>query len=654
MTPPPQSPPAAAPDAHRGAPSGHPAAVGGGEALRPSRRWSVLRAITVLIAFVSMFSAFVHRDSRGDLVELTGYLRTRVVEAQLADFTEGSSEATARAHAALSVHLVRVGDALQQQGSDDVVERHRRLAAQWAAADQASSAQNIAPSAERRALYADLLSQANELTRAVAADVDQREAYNRRLQWLSALAFLLCAATWLWQLRLLHRRSTQSAQRVLARINEELGRDGAQAHPRHITEQLDDVDEQTGRELRQLVASIEGILGESEQRWRVRAELSSDYYWETDAQHRFTYVTSGFEDKFFKPADMIGRTRWELAPASLSPAQWEQHRRQLDTHLPFRRLELCKTHPDGTQVWASVAGEPRFDAQGRFLGYQGVGRDITERKRREQQLQRYNTELEQQVRQRTQALTLAYSDMEAFVRNVAHDLRTPLSQVRSLIGLARAQTVAAPPGRTNFIGLAEQQADITLEMLEALLELARASSTPVQLVPVHLRSLAESCAATVQRPDGAAPIEWHFACEHTVMADSSLLRLALTNLMSNAVKFSAGVDLARVAVLSSIQPDGAIEVHVVDNGVGFDDSQASRLFKPFSRLHHGAEFTGTGIGLSVVSKVMERLGGGVGAESTPGLGARFILRLPATALAAETPRIMHRPATAAATYSMRA
>ncbi|MFC3146052.1 sensor histidine kinase [Piscinibacterium candidicorallinum] len=619
-----------------------------GSRFKPGRRWSVgVLALTVLIAFASMFSAFLARPPGGDVVEVTGYLRTRIVEAQLAELTGAGSDA-AQANAALTAQLARVGSVLGHLDAPDLLDQHARLANGWAALSTGADFDAAYAPADRRAAYAQLQTQAIDLTKAVTREIDRQEHNNRRLQWLSAIAFLLCAVTWVWQLTLLHRRATQSAQRVLQRINEELGRDGTQAHPRHISDNLAGVDPDTAAELQQLVGTLEKILGDSEQRWRVRAQLSSDYYWETDEQHRLTYVTSGFEDKFFAPSEMLGKTRWELSPTSLSAAQWAQHQRDLSEHLPFRGLELCKTHTDGSQAWASIAGEPRFDAQGRFLGYQGVGRDISERKRREQQLQRYNAELEQQVRQRTHALSLAYTDMEGFVRNVAHDLRTPLSQVRSLIGLARAQLVSVPPGRTNFLGLAEQQADITLEMLEALLELARASSSPVQPTPVHLRTLVESCVATLEQPDPARPVAWHFSCEHTVMTDPSLLRLALMNLMSNAVKFSASADQPSVSVLSSVQPDGSLEVHVIDNGVGFDDSQASRLFKPFSRLHPGTEFSGTGIGLSVVSKVMERLGGRAGAESTPGLGARFTLGLPPDALVADNVRPIRRAAPAPA------
>lgn len=614
--------------------------------LNSTRVSTGLLAMTVVVAFASMVSAFVHDHHGSDLVELTGLLRTRVVQVELAELTQVAGPRIADARAALESQLAHVRGAVQALDLPELELRLEAWERRWRALATPAAPSVSGSDAGRAAEYAALLDDANSITKVVARHLDLQESANRRIQWLAALAFLLCAATWVWQISRSHSRSNRSAQRALEQLNQELIRNREHAHPHSISDSIEGMDTGTAAQLKQLVGSLEAILGESEQRWRVRAQLSSDYYWETDERHRLTYVTSGLENKFFHPDDMIGKTRWELSPMSLTPAQWAQHQRDLDEHLPFRGLELYRTAADGSQAWASIAGEPRFDAQGRFLGYQGVGRDISERKRREQQLQRYNAELEQQVRQRTHALSLAYTDMEGFVRNVAHDLRTPLSQVRSLIGLARAQVVSVPPGRTNFLGLAEQQADITLEMLEALLELARASSSPVQPTPVHLRTLVESCVATLEQPDPARPVAWHFSCEHTVMTDPSLLRLALMNLMSNAVKFSASADQPSVSVLSSVQPDGSLEVHVIDNGVGFDDSQASRLFKPFSRLHPGTEFSGTGIGLSVVSKVMERLGGRVGAESTPGLGARFTVGLPPDALVADNVRPIRRAAPA--------
>jgi PAS domain S-box-containing protein len=131
-------------------------------------------------------------------------------------------------------------------------------------------------------------------------------------------------------------------------------------------------------------AMTEELRG-SEERFRSLTSLTSDWYWEQDDQFRFTVMSPGFARKNFDASAVIGKRRWELA-IELTPAQWAAHRMQLDAHRPFHDLEYRIRAPDSTWHWFSVSGEPLFDDEGRFSGYRGTGRDITQRKRAEHQL----------------------------------------------------------------------------------------------------------------------------------------------------------------------------------------------------------------------------------------------------------------------------
>jgi diguanylate cyclase (GGDEF)-like protein/PAS domain S-box-containing protein len=126
---------------------------------------------------------------------------------------------------------------------------------------------------------------------------------------------------------------------------------------------------------------------QGEARFRGLTDLSSDWYWEQDEQFRFTFLSSRFSEKTGLDASAhLGSRRWDRPAANLGPADWERHRAMLDRHEPFRDFEMRRVRPDGSSVWLSISGEPVFDARGRFRGYRGVGRDITERKRADEAL----------------------------------------------------------------------------------------------------------------------------------------------------------------------------------------------------------------------------------------------------------------------------
>ena len=130
-------------------------------------------------------------------------------------------------------------------------------------------------------------------------------------------------------------------------------------------------------------------LRESEARWRSLTHLSSDWYWEQDADFRFVRFDGRAERDRGIPDEMhYGLTRWELPETAVAPGQWRKHRKQLQAHEVFHDFEMQRTTADGTLIWVSISGEPIFDAEGRFTGYRGVARNITERKKAEAEIER--------------------------------------------------------------------------------------------------------------------------------------------------------------------------------------------------------------------------------------------------------------------------
>lgn len=370
-------------------------------------------------------------------------------------------------------------------------------------------------------------------------------------------------------------------------------------------------------------------LQASEQRYAVMAGLSADWYWMTDELHRFPPPSTEMVRRFGQMVQRsVGQTRWEAYPDALPPEQWEAHRAELDARQPFRALEFAVQRDDGRTVWLSLAGAPRFDEQGRFIGYHGVGRDITLRKMTEQMLVQHNRELQLAVTARTRELELANRDLDAFARQLAHELRTPIGHVQGLAELLRQRLGARlQPSEGQLLDLQARAAHEMLVTVDALLELARSSSAAIERQPVDLSALARDVIAGLPAIERAAPVQWHVQDGLSAWASPTQLRIVLQNLLGNAAKFTRRAPQPSVAFTSQLDASGQLQLVVADNGAGFDSVQAQRLFQPFQRLHRQDEYSGTGIGLTIVQRIVQRHGGSISASGSPGAGARFTFTL---------------------------
>lgn len=236
-----------------------------------------------------------------------------------------------------------------------------------------------------------------------------------------------------------------------------------------------------------------------------------------------------------------------------------------------------------------------------------------------------NATLEQRVAQRTQELERTMHDVEALSYSIAHDLRGPLRAVNGFAALIAADEAdrLSPDGRELFARITEasRRMGVMITDLLQLFKVVRADLTPVE---VDLAAMAQDAvrALAAAYPNAQVDIE----PMPRAQGDASLLRLLMFNLIDNALKYSAKVEQPRITVGWSGE---AAAWFVRDNGVGFDMAHADKLFGLFQRLHLPAEFDGSGVGLAVVARVVERHGGRVWAEARPGQGAcfRFSLNL---------------------------
>jgi PAS domain S-box-containing protein len=376
----------------------------------------------------------------------------------------------------------------------------------------------------------------------------------------------------------------------------------------------------------------EEALRDSSQRFRALVELSSDWYWVTDAEHRFTFREGEVLHRMGIPPEAdYGKRRWEMGFLNMTEADWAAHRALLERREEFRDLLLGRRSPDGRVNWATISGRPLYDAAGRFIGYHGTGRDVTQQVNAEERLRRFNVELEKKVIERTAALDAANKELEAFTYSVSHDLRAPL---RAIDGFSRMleerHAGALAEEARGYLQRVRAAARRMGQLIEDLIAFSRIGRAALHKRAVDLSVLARLVAKELE---GGAPerrVEWRIAEGLAAQADPGLARVVLENLLGNAWKYTGKT---AQAVIEFGKTDTG-EFMVRDNGAGFDPARSDGLFQPFRRLHAPEEFEGTGIGLATVRRIVERHGGAVRGEGALGAGAAFYFTLPGTEAAA--------------------
>ena len=238
-----------------------------------------------------------------------------------------------------------------------------------------------------------------------------------------------------------------------------------------------------------------------------------------------------------------------------------------------------------------------------------------------------NERLSRELSEHAAELESTNRDLDAFTRSASHDLRTPLNAVLGFASLLNTRHAAQLPAEAQAWLLQIERAGQRMsDLIEDLLRLAHLGKQPLQLQPVDLDALVRKVTAELRQGNPGCKAALHLNALPHAMGDPGLLEQVFVNLLSNAFKFTRLTANPTVTVGCELV-DGEQALFVRDNGAGFDMAQASRLFDPFERLHRTDQFDGTGIGLSIVQRIIERHGGRIWARAEPGKGATFYLTL---------------------------
>ncbi|HEY4555602.1 MAG TPA: ATP-binding protein, partial [Lysobacter sp.] len=253
--------------------------------------------------------------------------------------------------------------------------------------------------------------------------------------------------------------------------------------------------------------------------------------------------------------------------------------------------------------------------------------DVSDRLRAEARIHALNRTLEARVALRTRELSQANHELESFAYSVSHDLRAPL---RAIEGFSRILVERYGPslddaGR-DYLGRVRRAAARMGELIDAMLKMSRMTRGEMRPTALDLSRLAGEVADEVQGGDPARRVHWMIEPGLGVVGDATLLRNLLGNLLGNAFKFTRGREVAEIAFGRTPDDEGG-EFFVRDNGAGFSQEYVDKLFRPFQRLHSQEEFSGHGIGLATVKRIVERHGGTIRAEGAPGQGAVFYFTL---------------------------
>jgi signal transduction histidine kinase len=376
-------------------------------------------------------------------------------------------------------------------------------------------------------------------------------------------------------------------------------------------------------------------------------ELSSDWFWEQDTAYRFT-MNSVSDLGIIDTRAMAGNCRWELA-INLSPEQWAAHRAELEG----RRYFTLRYPIDigNSEHWFEERGKPMYTHRGEFIGYRGIGRDITSDVRREEELMQHRDHLQEMVDIQLADVVLAKQTAEAanqakseFLANISHELRTPMHGILSFAKFGLTKLNPSPEKLREYFTYINQSAERLLELLNDLLDLSKleAGKMSFAAAPGDLAQVAETVVSemtALAAKNGVSLRLEQLAADTRLEIDASKIARLIQNLLANAIRFSPSDSELTISIAEAELPVGrrrddrtsisGLSLTVADHGPGIPEDELESIFEKFvqsSKTKTGAG--GTGLGLTICREIADLHNGIITARNRAGGGAEFIVLLP--------------------------
>jgi PAS domain S-box-containing protein len=351
---------------------------------------------------------------------------------------------------------------------------------------------------------------------------------------------------------------------------------------------------------------------------------AADAFYLHDAQGTILDVNrQACESLGYSREELIGMTPYDF-DVGFGRSFHDQMRARLDAGEVIA-IDTRHRRKDGSVFPVEVRIRPFWQGERRFSV--SLARDITERKRAQEEIHRLNQELEQRVLDRTAQLEATNKELEAFAYSVSHDLRAPLRHIDGFLELLQQRMGGKLDERSqHYMTVISYSARRMGQLIDDLLSFSRMGRNEMSKTPVDLGVLVQEVIREFS-PEKGRSIHWRITTLPTVTGDRAMLRLVLVNLIANALKFTQGRSQTEIEIGCQAGDKETI-IFIRDNGVGFDMAYADKLFGVFQRLHRADEFEGTGIGLANVRRIIQRHGGRTWAEGVINQGATFYFSLP--------------------------